>query len=189
MNYTQPEKDSIAIWLREGDSASQIAPKLSAQRGSPVTRNAIIGVVHRDKALAAIGFDRGNKARAGERSKPRRATSIRRAKGTAPGQLPGRLFLAAVDGEDRAGEGFYDLKAPTVRVPVPSHQPHFVAMRFIDCLFDRCRAPLSSDLEEKPGPDMLCCGHKVTDGKSYCTYHETRLCDRRHEYRAEAVAA
>jgi hypothetical protein len=58
MNYTQPEKDSIAIWLREGDSASQIAPKLSAQRGSPVTRNAIIGVVHRDKALAAIGFDR-----------------------------------------------------------------------------------------------------------------------------------
>jgi hypothetical protein len=47
---------------------------------------------------------------------------------------------------------------PSRRVPV-STQPHFVAMRFLDCLFDRCRAPLSSDLEEKPGPDMLCCGH------------------------------
>jgi hypothetical protein len=98
MNYTQPEKDSIAIWLREGDSASQIAPKLSAQRGSPVTRNAIIGVVHRDKALAAIGFDRGNKARAGERSKPRRATEAlfdrATSRATAPQANARQLFLA-----------------------------------------------------------------------------------------------
>jgi GcrA cell cycle regulator len=186
-NYTQPEKDSIAIWLRQGDSASQIAPKLSAQRGSPVTRNAIIGVVHRDKALKAIGFDRGNKARAGERVKLRRAPKADRPRmRSAPGQLPGRLFLAAVDGIDREGDT-YTLKAPVVRIPVPSAQPHFAAMRFLDCLFDRCRAPLSSGLEEKPGPDMLCCGGLVEAGKSYCAYHETRLVDRRHEYRAEAA--
>jgi GcrA cell cycle regulator len=99
--------------------------------------------------------------------------------------MPSKLYLAMVDGLEFEAQTEVHARMPGPKPFRP--QPHSVAMRFLDCLFDRCRAPLSSDLEEKPGPDMLCCGSLVEVGKSYCTYHETRLCDRRHEYRAEAA--
>jgi GcrA cell cycle regulator len=75
------------------------------------------------------------------------------------------------------------------RSPV-GRQPHGVAMRFIDCLFNRCRAPLDLTLEEdpdisiaeegdapgsRPGADMLCCGMRTKALKSYCTYHQARF--------------
>ena len=46
--YTDKEIDEIAAWLKEGLSASRIAGCFSALRGSPVSRNAIIGIVHRN---------------------------------------------------------------------------------------------------------------------------------------------
>ncbi|WP_245459730.1 hypothetical protein [Mesorhizobium sp. M1A.F.Ca.IN.022.02.1.1] len=38
--YTEKEIDEIAAWLKEGLSASRIAGRFSALRGSPVSRNA-----------------------------------------------------------------------------------------------------------------------------------------------------
>ncbi|TJU85327.1 MAG: GcrA cell cycle regulator, partial [Mesorhizobium sp.] len=69
------------------------------------------------------------------------------------------------------------------RAPI-GRQPHGVAMRFIDCLFSRCRAPLDMALEEdpekdapggRPGADMLCCGMRTKALKSYCSYHQARF--------------
>ena len=82
-----------------------------------------------------------------------------------------------------------DGEAYRLEVPVPprtalGRQPHGVAMRFIDCLFGRCRAPLDLTLEEdpendapggRPGADMLCCGMRTRALKSYCDYHQVRL--------------
>ncbi|TRC78538.1 hypothetical protein FJV80_24665 [Mesorhizobium sp. WSM4310] len=238
--YTQTEIDSIAGWLRAGDSASKAAGKLSAMRGRTVSRNAIIGIVHRNAKLAAIGFGRAKSSpgsegsstytpdeiklvadclkakrnyvqiahrlalksgrvisRFGVKSLIRRTRELneigfRGKKGrpsdrkkAAPGQLPGRLFIAATADIDRDQSAFDYLTRPVVRTLTP--QPHFAAMRFVDCLRARCRAPLSYDLEERPGPDMLCCGHLAVPLRSYCAYHEIRLTARRAEFIAEAA--
>lgn len=50
--YTQAERDLIAKCLREGESANEIGARIGR------SRNAVIGVVHRDKGLKAIGFAR-----------------------------------------------------------------------------------------------------------------------------------
>ncbi|MER9188326.1 GcrA cell cycle regulator [Mesorhizobium australicum] len=198
--YTQSEIDSIAVWLKAGDSASKAAGKLSGMRGRAVSRNAIIGIVHRDKTLCGIGFANATKGRnrpskqglapaevrprpdAKPRAKPARGST----KHPAPYQLPGRLFIAAIEEIDREGEAFRH-KSPATCRPPKIRQAHFAAMRFVDCLPDRCRAPLTFDLEEKPGPDMLCCGFLMELGKPYCAYHEVRLTNREHNFLAEAA--
>ncbi|MER8999964.1 GcrA family cell cycle regulator [Mesorhizobium australicum] len=198
--YTQSEIDSIAVWLKAGDSASKAAGKLSAMRGRAVSRNAIIGIVHRHKTLSGIGFANAKKGRTRPskqglapaevrpmpgpkpKAKPARAST----KHPAPYQLPGRLFIAAIEEIDREGETFR-FKSPATSRPPTLRQAHFAAMRFVDCLPDRCRAPLSSDLEEKPGPDMLSCGFLAESGKPYCAYHEVRLTNREHNFLAEAA--
>ncbi|MFC3324530.1 GcrA cell cycle regulator [Mesorhizobium cantuariense] len=211
-SYTDAELQEIARWLKEGLSASRIAAAFSALRGSAVSRNAIIGIVHRNTMLGAIGFANGKglpigaKLAARKRAASKRATGIsasaRPAAGTidaalavagmrkaaakrdaSPAWLPPRLFVREVGVLIADGEA-YRFKVPVPpRTPV-GRQPHGVAMRFIDCLFNRCRAPLDLTLEEdsendapggRPGADMLCCGMRTKALKSYCTYHQARF--------------
>lgn len=91
---------------------------------------------------------------------------------------PGEARLV-VDGE------IYRIKVPAPRPFAVRRQPHVAAMRFIDCLFGRCRAPLDLTLEQdpendapgsRPGADMLCCGLRTQALKSYCAYHQARFC-------------
>ncbi|MER9328747.1 hypothetical protein NKJ26_16085 [Mesorhizobium sp. M0152] len=96
-------------------------------------------------------------------------------------RLPPRLYVEGVviaDGEP------YRLEVPASRRRPLGRQPHGVAMRFIDCLFDRCRAPLDLVLQEdpendvpggRPGAEMLCCGMRTSAPKSYCAYHNARF--------------
>ena len=128
--YTDTELQEIAVWLRDGLSATGIAVRFAALRGSPVSRST-------------------------------------------PGE--GRLV---VDDE------VYRFKLPAPRPPAIGRQPHVAAMRFIDCLFNRCRAPLDLTREEdpdndapgsRPGPEMLCCGLRTRALKNYCEYHQARF--------------
>lgn len=214
-SYTDTELQEIAVWLKDGLSASKIATRLSVLRGSPVSRNAIIGIVHRNPALKTIGFANPKGGRSGGR--PRKNATLaqagksgkqigsskrvpRRDSSEAPGRLarlpiklagqakppgstwlPQRLLLREA-GVARAGEA---LKLPAPRPLVVRRQPHVAAMRFIDCLFGRCRAPLDLTLEEdpendapgsRPGAEMLCCGLRTRALKSYCAYHQARFC-------------
>lgn len=212
-SYTDTELHEIAIWLKDGLSASKIATRLSALRGSPVSRNAIIGIVDRNPALKTIGFANPKGGRSGGRprknARPAQAGKSRKQIGpskqtprhespeasarlarlqTKPtGQakllpsawLPPRLFLGEPGAVPEA------LKPPAPRLLVVRRQPHVAAMRFIDCLFGRCRAPLDLTLEEdpendapgsRPGSDMLCCGLRTRALKSYCAYHQARFC-------------
>ncbi|UVK51562.1 GcrA cell cycle regulator [Mesorhizobium sp. AR02] len=218
-SYSDAELQEIARWLKDGLSASRIAAAFSALRGSPVSRNAIIGIVHRNAMLGAIGFANGRgmplvvRQAAGERTM-RKPAAAKQAKGKAsggkaaaekragvpaaegarknkarprhdssPAWLPPRLFVREVGVLIADGEAYrFKVPAPP-RGPI-GRQPHGVAMRFIDCLFDRCRAPLDLTLEEdpesdapgsRPGADMLCCGMATRALKSYCNYHQARF--------------
>jgi GcrA cell cycle regulator len=211
-SYTDPELQEIARWLKDGLSASGIAAAFSALRGMPVSRNAIIGIVHRNAMLGAIGFANGKGAPVSEKRVAGKRTGAKRASGrsaqanagtiaaasavggagmrkaaakrdASPAWLPPRQFVREV------GVLIADGEAYRFKVPVPprspvGRQPHGVAMRFIDCLFNRCRAPLDLTLEEdsendapgsRPGADMLCCGMRTRALKSYCTYHQARF--------------
>ncbi|BCG79205.1 GcrA cell cycle regulator [Mesorhizobium sp. 113-3-3] len=217
-SYSDAELQEIARWLKEGLSASRIAAAFSVLRGSPVSRNAIIGIVHRNAMLGAIGFANGRGMPpvagyvAGEQA-IRKPVPAKRAKGksngkavaekpagvdaaksarknkartrrdSSPAWLPPRLFVREVGVLIADGEA-YRLKVPAQpRGPI-GRQPHGVAMRFIDCLFSRCRAPLDLTLDEdpqndapggQPGADMLCCGMRTKGLKSYCGYHQRRF--------------
>ncbi|CAN7430740.1 GcrA family cell cycle regulator [Mesorhizobium sp. LjRoot246] len=219
-SYTDAELQEIARWLEDGLSASRIAAAFSALLGSSVSRNAIIGIVHRNAMLGAIGFANGKgapistKRAIGKRTGAKQPSgtsaqaSTRPAAGTtdtavavtgtrkvaakrgrSPAWLPPRLLVREV-GVLIADDEAYRFKVPVPpRTPV-GRQPHGVAMRFIDCLFNRCRAPLDLTLEEdidisiaeegdapgsRPGADMLCCGMRTKARKSYCTYHQARF--------------
>ncbi|WP_137933687.1 GcrA cell cycle regulator [Mesorhizobium comanense] len=217
-SYSDAELQEIARWLGEGLSASRIAAAFSALRGGPVSRNAIIGIVHRSPMLGAIGFangrarlpiagggklevKRGRKAapqsRAGKKppastkgaeirdagaAVPRKAKARSR-RDASPAWLPPRLFVREVGVLIADGEA-YRFKMPAPQRGPIGRQPHGVAMRFIDCLPGRCRAPLDLTLHEnpeddapsgRPGTDMLCCGMRVKALKSYCAYHEARF--------------
>ncbi|MEI9406669.1 GcrA cell cycle regulator [Mesorhizobium argentiipisi] len=274
--YTEKEIDEIAALLKEGLSASRIAGHFSALRGSPVSRNAIIGIVHRNAGLSAIGFANPKGGRAGGRprkhARPDRPGGRGRvvtggvmlsepaalsrhaewveAAGAEAANLPpsegdGRSTLrscstaAAEDGQARGGRCPADVsvyavsvkpdaisarinrapkktklrkpartlppawlapgtrekseahlyKLPAPPPPVnPGRQPHVAAMRFLDCLFGRCRAPLDLALGEdaeadpvgtRPGLDMLCCGLPTSATRSYCAHHHARFHGRR----------
>ncbi|MBN9216824.1 MAG: GcrA cell cycle regulator [Mesorhizobium sp.] len=227
-SYSDAELQEIARWLGEGLSASGIATAFSALRGGPVSRNAIIGIVHRNPMLGAIGFANGKgrlpiaRQAASGRDKDGRSTGKRAAGASAkikagdkaadcpkakelhgagrnaiaarkpkarsrrdasPAWLPPRLFVREVGVLIADGEA-YRFKVPAPQRGPIGRQPHGVAMRFIDCLPGRCRAPLDLTLEEnpqddapggRPGADMLCCGMRVRALKSYCAYHEARF--------------
>ncbi|TPN76742.1 GcrA cell cycle regulator [Mesorhizobium sp. CU2] len=247
--YTEKEIDEIAAWLKEGLSASRIAGRFSALRGSPVSRNAIIGIVHRNTGLKAIGFANPKGGHAGGRPRKnvrpdrpgRRGRVVTMSE---PAMLARHVELAeAADAEaanlpprsgdvrqDRGARCPADLsvvgntpnaeitarpnlkkpkprksartlppawlapsgrekseacKLPAPPPPVnPGRQPHVAAMRFLDCLFGRCRAPLDLALRDdaeddpagaRPGPEMLCCGLRTTGTRSYCTHHHARF--------------
>ncbi|TPM28247.1 GcrA cell cycle regulator [Mesorhizobium sp. B2-3-4] len=207
-SYSDSEIQAIAGWLRDGLSASRIAAAFSARRGAPVSRNAIIGIVHRNAMLGAIGFANGKGlpgdhtalAKAGRTAKVERkgagkmqgATSRGGAASSpvVPGKSAGRLkrnLPPARSRPVRREAGVLVADGQTYRFEPPvqprgpiGRQPHGVAMRFIDCLFDRCRAPLDLTLEEdpqseRPGQDMLCCGMRTRALKSYCSYHQGRF--------------
>jgi GcrA cell cycle regulator len=215
-SYSDAELQEIARWLKDGLSAAKIAAAFSALRGSPVSRNAIIGIVQRNVMLGAIGFANGRgvpaaaKRAVGKSAGGKRASatpaSARAAAGKAgdghvakdagartggarprrdpsPAWLPPRLFVREVGVLVADGEA-YRLEVPVRQRAAIGRQPHGVAMRFIDCLFGRCRAPLDLTLEEnpendapggRPGADMLCCGMRTRALKSYCTYHQARF--------------
>ncbi|WP_256752324.1 GcrA cell cycle regulator [Mesorhizobium sp. Mes31] len=211
-SYSDAELQEIARWLKEGLSASKIAAAFSALRGARVSRNAIIGIVHRNAMLGAIGFANGRpagaKRGAGERAASKRAggtpaegkaavgkvgptaKGAGARKGVArprwdppPAWLPPRLYAREVGVLVADGQA-YRLEVPVPPRTVIGRQPHGVAMRFIDCLFGRCRAPLDLTLEEdpendapggRPGADMLCCGMRTRALKSYCDYHQARF--------------
>lgn len=159
--WTKDEKAEIVrLFLREGETATQIAA-----RYPPETRNAILGVLHREKALGL--------GRAAMPSQPR-ASSKRRKANPRPAprpSLPDPISGAVVGyvapeliesvstsafgrnpGERRQGS------AIPIREPGPNARP------LIQLDAGRCKFPVG---EPEPGADRLFCG-EVAEVGVYC---------------------
>ena len=154
------------LWL-DGRSASQIAKQLGG-----VTRNAVIGKVHR---LGLTGQGEGARRSAS----PPRAVAPRPAKAPAPAKPSAPA--AHVRREDPtpppaprlgiAGNGHVYTQAPSaplprLRVVESSGKP----ARIIDPGFGGCRWPINDPGAGRMDETLFCCGHR-DEGQAYCAQH------------------
>ncbi|MER9056461.1 GcrA family cell cycle regulator [Mesorhizobium sp. M0910] len=193
--YSEAEIAAIAGWLRDGDSASRIAVRLSELRRESVSRNAIVGIVHRNKHLAAIGFSRaghssgGSKPLVSKEAARRRAahkphcrpfaelTHAEKRAATSPAYLPAKLFVQSVGdvSPDPAIQKLY--AAPPITRPRPIIKPgkYDAGSRHIplvDLCANECRFPVN---DVPPGGMHLFCGEVTGEGISYCAHHAARV--------------
>jgi GcrA cell cycle regulator len=173
MGWTEERVELLKkLWL-EGLSASQIAGVL----GDGVTRNAVIGKVHRLKLTG--------------RAKP--ASSAPRAR-TAP-RAPGIRRVSAGGGAGRAGSGIASMMKSRNLGPAPMHgatalkiDPEFETEAYIAPQVQElyipedqrlsllqlnehtCKWPIGDPLT----PDFYFCGQNAEEGKPYCEFHSRR---------------
>lgn len=193
VRYEDAEIEQLAIWLREGHSASIIAKMLSAVRREEVTRNAIIGVVHRHKMLCEIGFAggkpgrvRGIRAPAPKRTrvptaaKPKRLPPPKRAK---PPHVPHfkspramHTAIVATEPGDRE-YGKLDMRV-SIRRPIrydlgdPKTYDRDSAHIALEQFTNRtCKWPVN---DAAPGETHLFCGAVAPFEKPYCRHHAQR---------------
>lgn len=158
MSWTDERVDLLKKLWTEGLSASQIATRL----GNGVTRNAVIGKVHRLNLTGRTQQPRSTVPRA-----PRKAREP-----SHPGRSTGMPSMPAA--------GNTALKAFARSVPEPRQAalPEPKPLRLVDLprdgrvtilhLSDKtCKWPIGD-----PGHDDFCfCGHNPREGSPYCEYH------------------
>lgn len=168
--YDAEEMEAVAGWLREGLSASQISDRFTIRFDRYKSRNAIIGLVHRTKALADIGFERQAVGQKGPR-KPRAERPARKVRGKfAWGSDFGKAANAAAP-VDR-------LFADVAAAAQPARQEIAVPpIGFLDAIMqDRCLF-FAGDPHSPPGPGMPVCGAERAAGEAetrYCRKHMVR---------------
>jgi GcrA cell cycle regulator len=169
LSWTEDRVELLKKLWTEGLSASQIAGRL----GNGVTRNAVIGKVHRLNLSGRAPQPRTAAPR------PRRAREP---------SAPGRPMPSM---HSSAGATALKPMARAEIVPRPMPIPEPAPLRLVDLpkggrvtilhLSDKtCKWPIGD-----PGAEDFCfCGHKPRDGSPYCEYHARLayqpLQDRRH---------
>jgi GcrA cell cycle regulator len=172
LSWTDERVELLKKLWTEGLSASQIAGRL----GAGVTRNAVIGKVHRLNLSGRAQPQRTAQPRAPR--KPREPSLASRAGGGLP-SLP------------TAGSSALKPMMRAVVQPRPQTLPEPQPLRLVDLpqdgrvtilhLSDKtCKWPIGD-----PGSEDFCfCGHGPRDGSPYCEYHARLayqpLQDRRH---------
>jgi hypothetical protein len=152
--YTQEEVDAIANWLVDDLSAGEIARRLSDRRRCHVSRSAIIGIVHRNKRLKAIGLSRDS---GGQKKQPMRASNIGGKKeGRAFGHLGVPVVVKARLVDDGVTPHVYDGAAR--HVPLAELKPK------------ECRWPVNHAAQGEP---HLFCG-MPSEHDVYCPHHRRR---------------
>ena len=153
-----PEKDELlAKLLRDGLSASQIAAQFN------VSRNAVIGRVHRKRELAAIGFERGLPH---HRPKPKN------------GRVPTRKIAKP---KPAPRVPLKPVSAPPKPVPVPITSIERVRfdeararerITLVELAHDRCKFAVN---DAAPGETFYFCGEPQDGESSYCLHHHKRV--------------
>lgn len=153
--WTEEARSRVAELLVEGLSAGEIAAHFPGR-----TRNAIVGLVARDRRLSDIGFARSPKGGSSKgRSKPEkqeRTISICR---------PKRKPMVAPD-----------------RKPVQIRESHTVARPIFDLPHNRCRFAVNDAGE---GEAHLFCG--LPSKGSWCEFHRAVVEDSSRKKRQEAA--
>lgn len=145
MSWTDDRVDLLRKLWTDGLSASQIAAELGG-----VTRNAVIGKVHR---LGLSGRAKGNGATTARTRKPAspKAAGFTRTTKNAGGAKPAGAQAAA------------PRPAPVVDVPKPEPK----MLNLLQLTDSTCKFPIGDPQEDTFG----FCGAKPRDGDPYCEYH------------------
>lgn len=175
--YSDEEIDRIAGWLREGLSGSQIAANLSQLRGAEVTRNQAIGVIHRNKALKAIGFKRQSGWSHGRpKSTTPRQERPKRSPRASPGYIPQRQFMDELNQMPEPSISPIDYR-------IASYKPRARDLGDPEAYDRDSRRILLEDLTSTTckwpvndgGPFLFCGVSKAFDEKQpYCAHHAQR---------------
>ncbi len=158
--YSEAEIEKIGDWLKEGFSASTIARLFTAEFRHK-TRNAIIGVVHRNKVLRAIGFVREVRP-----ASVKRAPRVPRAP-KPPANKTANRRPPVPSGAAAFNPGYVPLPTDAALVPLPITFDEAVDTK--RCLF------FAVDPFSKDGPDMPVCGAERpmwgSRDNRYCARH------------------
>lgn len=149
MMWTDELKDQVAAMLRKGLTASQIAARLEG-----VSRNAVVGVVNRDRRLKEIGFKRSPGPQNTGRKRDLSIAAKRR-RGAVRGGKVSLNRLSAIPMP----------AAPVVETPPCADAPDPLNLMLIDLTERTCKWPVNSG-----GPYHFC-GHEKEPGGPYCAYH------------------
>ena len=188
MSWTDERRERAKTLWRQGQSASQIAKQL----GGGLTRNAVIGLIHRaglkrmdqmtSSSLAKLNRDRATvrrvqtaKAAAQPSAGTLRAPPVAKGPDNPLGRKAGKLRAPPVERalHMNAGLSFRNSTLnPAINVerfnarawqPLPGSAP----VRFLDLKPHHCRWMLGAEATA----DSLCCGAKAIPGKPYCEPH------------------
>lgn len=163
--WTEERRDVVATLLREGLSASEIGSRLS------VSRNAVIGVIHRDSRLSEIGLAgsvggartpkaasspyKSGRVKTAARRSPARTVSIQPAVTAAPAVEPEPAFVC-----EELPDFDNDAAVEALNVPLAE--------------LSRCQCRFAVNNAAK-GEQHLFCGHPVKIGSSFCEHHHRRV--------------
>ena len=141
--WSDADKDRLAELLTTGISARKIAAHFEG-----ASRNAVIGVIHRDKRLKAIGLS-GRATR-----QPTQPTTTTRVSPTVIRRI----------------------KSPVHTKPRPTPKPDLVAPAPLDLMLheignEQCKWPVN---DPPKGGAFLFCGHQRAEKGPYCPYHKKR---------------
>lgn len=172
--WTDEMKALIKRLCGEGFSGGQIAAQVSVQLGRPVTRNAVIGVIHRNGWTLGT---RATKPAAKMQARPKAAPQ-RPAPRATPN--PTRNGKVAAHGLPRATEAlFLSEPLPDIDdVEIPISERKAILRRNAngdieadDRLTDRCcRWPIG----DPKHADFHFCGKEKIEGLSFCAHHAHR---------------
>lgn len=167
--YSDDERIAIEGWLRDGFSASRIAQEFIRKFQRYVSRNAMIGVIHRDPVLAKIGLPGNAPRTAGTqkdgRGKVQKVVAVRARKASAP---------KASNPKPKASP--IPLKASLPPAPKPfvnfaAYDAGSRRLPLVDLGRHDCRFAVN---DAAPGEEHLFCGHAIAPGSPYCPHHTAR---------------
>ncbi|MFC6487332.1 GcrA family cell cycle regulator [Nitratireductor sp. GCM10026969] len=182
VRWEDEQKQIIAKMLKDGSTAREIAAQFS------VTRNSIIGIVGRDKALREIGFSR--KSYATRKSGASKAEQIVGAlKANPDADYDGiAAELQTVPVYVRQVARRYHLlraaprspsrqrKRAAFSEPIPDHAPPPRVVALVALKTNECLYPIGDPKEAGFG----FCGRPAGEGTRYCAFHH-RLCHARRD--------
>lgn len=157
MSWTDERVDLLKNLWAEGLSASQIAAKLGG-----VTRNAVIGKVHRLK-LSSRGRATSSSSRAKKTSKVTSSSKSHSRAGNFSRGMPTSVGATALQ-QQFATDAIAEFEAkPAIDVVVPISR----RLKLIELTEQTCKWPIGDPLSE----DFHFCGNDPAETGPYCTFH------------------
>lgn len=163
---TEEARDQIAVMLAEGLTGAQIAHRFG------VTRNAVIGIIHRDKRLKAIGFKRSPGPQNTEKARDIRVEAKRR-----KNVRGGTVSLNKI----KAARAIVTLLDEAPDIPGRFGAPHVAGIDLMMLTECRCKWPIND------GGPFLFCGEAKKFDRPYCAYHATAALGKGTESERSAV--